>query len=326
MISGIALVTGAEGFVGSHLAEKLLELGLTVRTLVYKSDEGKKSNLQNARDKYPGKIQIFRGNITQKDTLGPALDGVDYVFHCAAQTGFKEIMENPSRTVDVNANGTLNMLLSALDAHKKKSLKRFLFLSSANVYGGAKYIPIDEKHPITAKELYAASKIAAEKYCEGFFNAYGLPVTIIRPFNMYGPRQLPKALIPAVITQALINDTVKLGTMTTTRDFLFVGDAVDAIIAAASSENTLGEMMNMGSGVETSIGDTVGKIKTEIEKRSGRTITLESEEDKTRSGTVDINRLCTSIDKIKNLTGWAPAHTLDEGIAKTIDWYEKENK
>ncbi len=302
------LVTGAGGFIGSHLAEALLGLGAEVTALVRYTSRGAAGFL----DPISGKIRILSNDITESGGVQAAMEGQEFVFHLAALIGIPFSFEHPQEVIQVNTVGTLNVLMAA----RQTAPRRVVLTSTSEVYGTARDVPIGEDHPLQAQSPYAASKIAADKLGESFFHTYQRPVVTVRPFNTYGPRQSARAVIPSLITQMLAGNRVKLGATAPTRDFNFVKDTANGFIKAAEAEAAIGETVNLATGKEISIGDLAVKIAGLIDKE----VEFETEEQRIRPGTSEVMRLCGNWEKAAALIGWKPEFTLEEGLRRTIDW------
>lgn len=308
------LVTGAGGFIGSHLIERLVKEGCKVRAFV-KYNKGKCGNIDLLQNDVKEKIEIIFGNVIDSDAVRRAAKNIEIIFHLAALVSIPYSYSHPREVIETNVLGTLNVLI----AGKENKVEKIIHTSTSEVYGTAQYVPIDENHILQAQSPYSASKIAADKIAESFYRSYNLPVAIIRPFNQYGPRQSARAVIPTIITQALTSDAIRLGTLTPTRDFTYVLDTVDAFIKIAESPNSIGEVINIGSGFEISIGDLAKKIISII----GRDVKIVSEELRVRPEKSEVIRLLADIKKAKKLLGWEPKISLDEGLKKTIEWISK---
>lgn len=313
------LVTGADGFIGSHLTEKLLGLGCKLKTFV-RYDKGIRSEFINSLpNELKNNITVIAGDIRDPDALRHATKDIDVIFHLAAIISIPYSYINPREVVETNVVGTMNVLI----AGKENDVEKIVHTSTSEVYGTAKYVPIDEKHPLQGQSPYSASKIGADKIAESFYLSFDTPIAIIRPFNQYGPRQSARAVIPAIITQALSGRAIHLGSLTPTRDFIFVLDTIDAFIKIAESPNTVGEVINIGSGTEISIGDLAKKIVSIVNKNEKKDVPIFSEDIRKRPEKSEVNRLLADISKAKKLIGWEPKVSLDEGLKLTIDWISK---
>lgn len=304
------LVTGAGGFIGSHLTERLVELGARTRAFVHYNSMGTWGWLDHSPLKE--EIEVIAGDISDRDGVRRAVQGVDVVFHLAALIGIPYSYHAPVSYVRTNIEGTLNMLQTALEAN----VERVVHTSTSEVYGTAHYVPIDEQHPLQGQSPYSATKIGADKLGEAFYCSFGLPVVTLRPFNTYGPRQSARAVIPTIIAQCMVGDVVRLGSLHPTRDFSYVADIVEGFICAANSSKVIGQVVNVGSGQEISIGDLAHKIAALMGKR----IKIKSEKERGRPGISEVERLCTSNDRARELLGWKPRYSLDAGLRLTIDW------
>jgi NAD dependent epimerase/dehydratase len=311
------LVTGACGFIGSHLTERLIETGARVSAMVSYNSFNTWGWLDAVpRDKI-NRIEVIAGDVRDSSCVRSAVKGMDMVFHLAALIAIPYSYRSPESYVDTNIKGTMNVLLAARDF----ALERVFVTSTSEVYGTAQFVPIDERHPFQGQSPYAATKIGADRLAESFYRSFDLPITIVRPFNTYGPRQSARAVIPTLITQLLKGDKeVKLGSISPTRDFVYVLDTVEGFIAIAKSENTIGEEINIATQTEISIGELAG----EIIKRIRPDAKIISEETRMRPEKSEVERLLGSNEKIKRLTDWQPHYALSEGIARTIEWFSDE--
>jgi NAD dependent epimerase/dehydratase len=309
------LVTGAGGFIGSHLTEKLVELGADTVALVHYGSNGSWGWLDGSENK--DDIEVFTGDVRDRDSLTGAMAGADIVFHLAALIAIPYSYQAPLSYIQTNIEGTLNVLQSARDA----KVDLVVQTSSSEVYGSAQYVPIDEEHPLQGQSPYSASKIGADKLAESFYLSYGLPVATIRPFNTYGPRQSARAVIPTIISQALTGSSVLLGNLEPTRDFNFVADTVDGFIKIGSHPNAVGQVINIGTGQEISIGALCNTILTELGKPD---LPVVSEDVRIRPENSEVDRLCASNIKAREVLDWQPKHTLQEGISKTIEWIRND--
>lgn len=311
------LVTGADGFIGSHLTEALLEEGHDVRAFVYYNSFNSWGWLDTFPKEKLKEIDVFTGDIRDPNGVREAMKGIDEVYHLAALIGIPFSYHSPDSYVDTNIKGTLNVLQAARDLNTK----RILVTSTSEVYGTAQYVPIDENHPYQGQSPYSATKIGADRIAESFYRSFDMPITIVRPFNTYGPRQSARAVIPTIIMQLLAGkEEIKLGSLTPTRDFNYVKDTVQGFIEIAKSEKTIGEEINIATQKEISIGELANELIRQINP-SARIVT---EEERLRPEKSEVNRLLGSNEKIKRLTNWRPKYTLEEGLAETIAWM-KEN-
>lgn len=307
------LVTGADGFIGSHLTERLLEKGYDVKAFTFYNSFNSWGWLDTLPEDKLSEINIFSGDIRDPNGVREAVRGVDMVFHLAALIAIPFSYHSPDSYVDTNVKGTLNVLQAARDLETEK----IMITSTSEVYGTAQYVPIDEKHPFQGQSPYSATKIGADRLAESFYRSFRLPVAIVRPFNTYGPRQSARAVIPTIITQLLAGKTeIKLGALTPTRDFNYVKDTAEGFIAIAESDKTVGEEINIASQKEISIGDLANEIIEQINPRAK----IICEEQRLRPEKSEVNRLLGSNEKIKQLTGWEPRYTLARGIEETVEW------
>ncbi len=310
-----ALVTGADGFIGSHLTEKLLEAGHQVRAFVFYNSFNSWGWLDTLPKDKLREIEIFAGDVRDPNGVRKAVAGMDEVYHLAALIAIPFSYHSPDSYVDTNIKGTLNILQAARD----HNTSRVLVTSTSEVYGTAQYVPIDEKHPFQGQSPYSATKIGADRLAESFYRSFQLPVTIVRPFNTYGPRQSARAVIPTVITQLLDGKTdIKLGAVTPTRDFNYVLDTVAGFQAIAQTAATIGEEINIASGTEISIGELAAELIRQVNPAAR----IESEEIRLRPENSEVNRLLGSNHKLTQLTGWQPQYTLAQGLQETIAWME----
>lgn len=307
------LVTGADGFIGSHLTESLLEAGYDVKAFVYYNSFNNWGWLDTFPKEKLDKIEIFAGDIRDPNGVREAMKGVDMVFHLAALIAIPFSYHSPDSYVDTNIKGTLNVLQAA----RELGTERVLVTSTSEVYGTAQYVPIDEKHPYQGQSPYSATKIGADRLAESFYRSFNLPVSIVRPFNTFGPRQSARAVIPTIITQLLAGkDEIKLGSLTPTRDFNYVKDTAAGFIAIAESDKTIGEEINIATQQEISIGDLANEIISQI-RPSARII---CDEQRLRPEKSEVNRLLGSNEKIRRLTDWKQRYTFAQGVAETIEW------
>ena len=304
------LVTGAGGFIGSHLAERLVELGARTKALVHYNALGSHGWLDESR--YRGDIEVVAGDIGDRDSVRNAVEGVDTIFHLAALIAIPYSYQAPESYVRTNIQGTLNVLQAA----REHGIERLVHTSTSEVYGTALRAPIDETHPLQGQSPYSASKIAADKMAEAFHCSFGVPVVTVRPFNTFGPRQSARAIIPVTITQCLAGEDIRLGSLHPTRDFNFVGNTVDGFVAAASAPKAVGQTVNLGAGKEISIGDLAELIARLVD----RPIRIECDQSRIRPGKSEVERLLADNTRARELLGWEPAVDLEEGLITTIDW------
>lgn len=308
------LVTGAGGFIGSHLTERLAGEGAQVRAFVrYNSrqDAGLLALLPHAlRDG----IEIVAGDLRDADAVRSALHGCEAVFHLGALIAIPYSYLHPREVVETNVIGTLNILLAARAAGT-----RVIHTSTSEVYGTAQYTPIDEKHPLQGQSPYAASKIGADKLVESFWRSYDLPVVTVRPFNTYGPRQSTRAVIPTIITQALAGDVIRLGDLSSRRDFTFVADTVAGFLAAGAAASVAGQEINLGNDEDIAIGELAQLIC----RLAGVSPRIESDPARWRPAASEVRRLHASAGRAGQLLGWRPAVRLEEGLERTIAWFRQ---
>lgn len=311
------LVTGADGFIGSHLVEELVKRGYQVKAFVYYNSFNTWGWLDTLPTEIMKNVEVFQGDIRDPNGVEEALKGVDAVFHLAALIAIPFSYHSPDTYVDTNIKGTLNVLQAA----RKHNIGRVIVTSTSEVYGTAQYVPIDEKHPFQGQSPYSATKIGADRLAESFYRSFGLPVTIVRPFNTYGPRQSARAVIPTIITQLLAGKTeIKLGSLTPTRDFNYVKDTVNGFISIYESDKTVGEEINIATQKEISIGQLAEELIRQINPEAH----IICEEERLRPEKSEVNRLLGCNEKIMRLTEWKPQYSLEEGLRLTIDFL-KEN-
>jgi len=304
------LVTGAGGFIGSHLAERLVEEGADVRVLVHYNALDKWGWLD--KSPYIKQIEVIRGELTDRDRVRQAVKNTDVIFHLGALIAIPYSYQAPLSYVHTNIEGTINILQSA----REESTECFVHTSTSEVYGTAEYVPINEAHPLKGQSPYAASKIGADKMTEAFHLTFDLPTVTVRPFNTFGPRQSPRAIIPTIIIQALTGNTIRLGNIYPTRDLNFVSNTVDGFLLAAATPSAIGKTINIGSGREISIGDLAALIIQMINKP----IKIESEDERLRPRGSEVERLLADTTLAQQLLGWQPKVGLEEGLTRTIAW------
>ncbi|MCM1266528.1 MAG: NAD-dependent 4,6-dehydratase LegB [Bacteroidales bacterium] len=307
------LVTGADGFIGSHLTEELVRKGYEVRAFAYYNSFNTWGWLDTLPEEIMKHVEVFCGDIRDPNGVRTAMKGMGEVFHLAALIAIPFSYHSPDSYVDTNIKGTLNVLQAARDL----DMARVLITSTSEVYGTAQYVPIDEKHPYQGQSPYSATKIGADRLAESFYRSFDLPVSIVRPFNTYGPRQSARAVIPTIITQLLAGKKeIKLGALTPTRDFNYVKDTANGFIAIAESEKTIGQEINIATQREISIGDLAKEIIAQIDPQAK----IICDEERLRPEKSEVNRLLGSNAKIQELTDWKMQYTFEEGIAETIAW------
>lgn len=307
------LVTGADGFIGSHLTEALLEKGYQVKAFTYYNSFNSWGWLDSLPKEKLNEIEMFSGDIRDPNGVREAMRGVEGVFHLAALIAIPFSYHSPDSYVDTNIKGTLNVLQAA----RELGTERIMITSTSEVYGTAQYVPIDEKHPFQGQSPYSATKIGADRLAESFYRSFNLPISIVRPFNTYGPRQSARAVIPTIITQLLSGkEEIKLGSLSPTRDFNYVKDTVAGFIAIAESDKTIGEEINIASQKEISIGE----LATEIINQINPSAQIVCEEQRLRPEKSEVNRLLGNNKKLKQLTNWEPHYSLQQGIEETIVW------
>ncbi len=313
-------ITGAEGFIGSHLVELLVEKGHEVTALCLYNSFGQRGWLDNISLDKKKYVNIVFGDVRDPSSFKDAMKGSEIVFHLAALIAIPYSYNAPSSYVETNIKGTLNVLEVARDLN----IPRIIHTSTSETYGSAQFVPITESHPSSAQSPYAASKVGADQMALSFYKSFSMPITILRPFNTYGPRQSNRAVIPQIITQiANKNDFIKLGATNPTRDFNFVTDTCEAFIAVANSSSTIGEVINSASNFEISIGKTA----TLISKIMKREIVIVSDDKRLRPESSEVNRLFGSNKKLIELTGWEPRYGglegFKEGLKLTVDWFSE---
>ncbi len=311
------LVTGSDGFIGSHLTEELVKKGYQVRAFVYYNSFNNWGWLDTLPKEIMKNVEVFQGDIRDPNGVEEAVKNVNAVFHLAALIAIPFSYHSPDTYVDTNIKGTLNILQAA----RKHNTSRVLVTSTSEVYGTAQYVPIDEKHPFQGQSPYSATKIGADRLAESFCRSFALPVTIVRPFNTYGPRQSARAVIPTIITQLLAGKTeIKLGTLTPTRDFNYVKDTVNGFLSIYESDKTIGEEINIATQKEISIGQLAEELIRQINPNAK----IVCDEERLRPEKSEVNRLLGCNEKIMSLTDWKPRYSLEDGLRDTIAFF-KEN-
>lgn len=308
------LITGAGGFIGSHLTERLLGLGARVRALVHYNSRNDPGFLTHLRDRHE-RLAILSGDVGDLEAVRGFADGASVILHLAALVSIPYSYEHVHQVVAVNTLGALNILTVG----RENGVKRIVHTSTSEVYGSARIVPIDEQHPKQPQSPYSASKIAADALALSHYYSFELPVTICRPFNTYGPRQSDRAVIPTLIAQALVRDEIVLGNLAPTRDFTYVADTVAGFIKVAEAPECIGQEINLGTGEEISVGDLARKIVQLI----GRNVEVVSSPERMRPVASEVQRLCSNNAKAKALAGWTPQVSLDEGLRATIEWVKQ---
>lgn len=308
------LITGSEGFIGSHLTEELIKQGYDVKAFVLYNSFNNWGWLESLPEEVMRNIEVFTGDVRDPNGVHEAMRGCDAVFHLAALIAIPFSYHSPDAYVDTNIKGTLNVLQAA----RKLDTEKVLITSTSEVYGTAQYVPIDEKHPYQGQSPYSATKIGADRIAESFYRSFDLPVTIVRPFNTYGPRQSARAVIPTIITQLLAGkESIELGSLSPTRDFNYVKDTANGFIEIFKSDRTIGEEINIATQHEISIGEIANELIRQINPKAK----IACDEERLRPEKSEVNRLLGSNEKIKSLTGWQPQYSFEEGLAETIEFF-----
>ncbi|EMN01203.1 NAD dependent epimerase/dehydratase, LLPSF_EDH_00030 family [Leptospira noguchii str. 2007001578] len=312
------LVTGADGFIGSHLTEALVRQGYEVKAFVLYNSFNSWGWLDSCDSDVRGKFEVFAGDVRDPNGVRAAMKGCDAVLHLAALIAIPYSYHSPDTYVDTNVKGALNIVQAAKDLN----ISKVVHTSTSEVYGTARFVPITEEHPLQGQSPYSASKIGADQITMSFYSSFGIPVSVIRPFNTYGPRQSARAVIPTIITQiAKGNKKIKLGAIHPTRDFNFVKDTVSGFIAALNSDSAVGQVINLGSNYEITVGDTVKTI-AELMKAN---IEIESDDQRLRPEKSEVERLWASNEKAKRLLNWEPSYGglegFRNGLTETIEWF-----
>jgi dTDP-glucose 4,6-dehydratase len=306
------LVTGAGGFIGSHLTERLVDEGAHLRAFVRYNSRSDIGLLSLLPPEKLAAVQVISGDLRDVEAVRSAVKGVDTVFHLGALIAIPYSYVHPREVIEVNVLGTTNVLMAGRDF----AVRRIIHTSTSEVYGTAQYTPIDEGHPLQGQSPYSASKIGADKIVESFVRSFELPVATLRPFNTYGPRQSARAVIPTIITQALARDEIRLGSLTPQRDLTFVADTVDGFVRMATHNAAVGQEVNIGADATITIGELVNKILRIV----GRDLPIVTDEQRLRPAGSEVLRLWADNRKAAELIGWRPQISLDEGLARTVDW------
>ncbi|HET7027912.1 MAG TPA: GDP-mannose 4,6-dehydratase [Candidatus Limnocylindrales bacterium] len=306
------LVTGAGGFIGSHLVEILVARGASVRAFVRYTSRGDRGWLDRINTSIRREVDVFVGDLVNPEAVAGALADCEVALHLGALIPIPYSYRHPREFVAANVTGTLNVL----EASRREGVRRLVQVSSSEVYGSAKTVPIPEEHRLHPQSPYAATKVAADQLALSYARSFDLPVVVARPFNTFGPRQSARAVIPTIVTQALGRDRVELGTVETTRDFLYVADTVEGLARCAEVDGIVGEVFNLGTGHEYSIEDVVQRVLT----ATGREVPLELTEERRRPADSEVDRLCASVEKARTRLGWEPRVSFDQGLRLTIEW------
>lgn len=310
------LVTGADGFIGSHLTEALVREGYKVKAFAYYNSFNSWGWLDHLSRDIMKNVEVFTGDIRDPNGVRKSMQDVNEVFHLAALVAIPFSYHSPDTYVDTNIKGTLNVLQAA----KALNTDRVLITSTSEVYGTAQYVPIDEKHPFQGQSPYSATKIGADRLAESFYRSFDMPISIVRPFNTYGPRQSARAVIPTIITQLLAGkEEIKLGSLTPTRDFNYVKDTANGFIEIAKSINTIGEEINIATQQEISIGQLAEELIRQINPNAK----IVCDGQRFRPENSEVNRLLGSNEKIKNLTNWEQKYSFEQGLSETIAFFKK---
>ena len=314
----IALVTGAAGFIGSHPVVALVRGNWRVRCFVRYDSAGSLGFIEDFAPEIRADLDIHRGELLDETGLDSAARGVDTIFHLGARISIPYSYASPRDNFMVNAVGTLNVLESA----RKHAVRRLVHTSTSEVFGSALTIPMPETHPLQAQSPYAASKIAADKLVQSYHRSFGLPGVVVRPFNTYGPRQSPRAVIPAIIQQALSGERIRLGALTPRRDLTFVADTVSGFLLAADAEGVDGMEFNLGTGEDIAVGDLARRILAAMDLD----LPIVADEDRLRPTNSEVSRLCSDNRLARDRLGWSPRLSLDEGLSETIAWWRRNTE
>jgi dTDP-glucose 4,6-dehydratase len=307
------VVTGAGGFIGSHVVERLVADGARVRAMLRYTSRGQRGYIDQLPGDVLAQVDVTLGDVRDFDAVREVCRGAGAIFHLAALIGIPYSYEHPQEVIDTNVIGTSNVLLAARELG---TLERIVLTSTSEVYGSALRVPMDEDHPLQAQSPYSATKIAGDALGVSFHRSFSLPVTIVRPFNAYGPRQSARAVIPTIISQAIAGGPLRLGALDTTRDFTFVEDTARGFVAIGGADATIGEVVNVGSGSEVSIREIVERTGAIV----GRTLDVEGDERRIRPAASEVSRLHSDSSRALRLAGWRAEVSLDEGLRRTTDW------
>lgn len=307
------LVTGAGGFIGSHLVERLVHDGHTVRAFVRYNGRDDRGHLDALPDEIKGSVEVRRGDLKDPEAIRRAVKGQSWVFHLGASIAIPYSYENPLDVVQTNVNGTAHVLDACRDS---EALDRVVLTSTSEVYGTAQRVPIDESHPLQPQSPYAASKVGSDALGLSYHRSFELPVAILRPFNTFGPRQSARAIIPTIISQALTRSSIRLGSLDPRRDLTYVRDTASGFVSIASCDRAIGQVVNIGRGDDVSIGELVDRIG----QRLGTPLKVETDPQRVRPPASEVLRLLAGTDLANELWGWEPRYSLDEGLDETIAW------
>ena len=306
------LVTGAGGFIGSHLVERLVSHKASVRVFVRYNSKGTCGFIDGFAPQTREKLDVVAGDLRDPEAVRAACRDVHSVFHLGALVAIPYSYVHPVEVAHTNVLGTLNVLCAARDA----GVKKLVHTSTSEVYGTAQYVPIDEKHPLCGQSPYSASKIGADQLAESFFRSFELPVAVVRPFNTYGPRQSARAVIPSIITQVIAHGTVYIGATHPTRDLTYVEDTVDGFMKVAECAETVGKVTNLGTGVEVSVRELIDKVSAIV----GKETKVVFDPARLRPARSEVERLVADTTRVRELTGWKPTVPLEEGLRRTVAW------
>lgn len=311
-------VTGADGFIGSHLVESLVQAGARVKALAQYNSFNNWGWLDKVHPDIMTQVEVFPGDVRDADYIRQFTKGAEYGFHLAALIAIPYSYDAPRSYVDTNVTGTLNVL----QAVREHGIERLVSTSTSEVYGTAQYVPIDEKHPLQGQSPYSATKIAADQLAESFYRSFNMPIVILRPFNTYGPRQSMRAIIPTLLMQGVAGQEVRVGNLDPTRDFNYVLDTVQGFLKAGACAQAEGQVINVGTGQEISIQDLI----TKIESLLGKKLNVVQQEERFRPEKSEVFRLCAGIDKARAILDYAPQFSLDDGLRLTLDWCQAQEK
>jgi NAD dependent epimerase/dehydratase len=309
------LVTGAGGFIGSHLIEAIVAEGAAVRAYVHYNSRNDWGNLEDVPSEIRAEVDVVAGDVQDPFSVARAVSGCEVVFHLAALIGIPYSYLAPATYISTNVTGTMNVL----EAARTAGVERVVHTSTSETYGTARYAPIDERHPLQGQSPYSASKIGADKLAESYSLSFGLPLTTLRPFNTYGPRQSLRAVIPTIVGQALAGEEVQLGSLSPVRDFTFAGDTARAFLAVAEHERTIGQTLNAGSGK----GITIGELARLILELMGSDATVVADPARVRPEASEVVELVSDASSLREQTGWEPQVELADGLAATVDWFRE---